>query len=76
MTDFMSVDQIISAAKNDIDDKIERGLFTGDQGTEDDNEENFYTVESLYCQWARDRADAELKLWDMYHEDYPEWFKE
>ncbi len=76
MTDFMSIDQIISAAKSDIDNKIEEGRFTGDQGTEDDNEENFYTIESLYCQWARDEQAASLKIWEMFEEDYPEWIKD
>ena len=76
MTDFMSIDQIISAAKSDIDNKIEEGRFTGDRGTEDDNEENFYTIESLYCQWARDEQAASLKIWEMFEEDYPEWIKD
>lgn len=73
---YMTIDQIISASKSDIDNKIEDGLFTGDQGTTDDNEENFYTIESLYCQWAENQAEAELKVWEMFKEDYPEWFKD
>lgn len=76
MTDFMSIDQIISAAKNDIDGHIAQGTFTGEEGTTDDDQENFHTIESLYCQWAKkgEEREAELKIWEMFEEDYPEYF--
>ena len=45
----MTVDQIISASKADIDNKIEEGLFSGDQEMINDNGENFYSIVSLYC---------------------------
>ena len=76
MTDFMSIDQIISAAKNDINGKIGDGLFTGQEDTTNDDQENFYTIESLYCQWAKrgEENNAGLKIWEMFEEDYPEYF--
>jgi len=76
MTEYMTVDQIISASKADIDNKIEEGLFSGDQEMINDNGENFYSIISLYCQWAEDPGAAELKVWEMFEEEYPEWFKE
>jgi len=73
MTDFMSNEQILNAAKNDIDNHIADGSFTGYEGTTDDDSENFYTITSMYAQWARNEAEAELALDTMYAEDYPEY---
>ena len=72
MTDFMSNEQIVNAAKNDIDRHIQQGNFTGYEASTDDGE-NFYTITSLYAQWAKNEAEAELALNDMYAEDYPEY---
>lgn len=72
MTDFMSIEQVVNAAKNDIDRQIENGTFKGYESA-GDNEENFYTITSLYAQWARNENEAELALDKMYEEDYPEF---
>lgn len=72
MTNTMTIDQIISAAKNDIDIHIEAGTFTGYEDCTE-NEENFYTITSLYAQWAENEAEAELALDTMYEEDYSEY---
>ena len=72
MTDFMSNEQIVNAAKNDIDRHLEQGNFTGYEASTDEGE-NFYTITSTYAQWARNEAEAELALNDMYAEDYPEY---
>lgn len=79
MTDFMSNDQIISAAKSDIDKQIDRGTFYGDQAPANDKEhggdwENFHTITSLYAQWAKDQTEAEQELWKMYEEEYGQYF--
>jgi hypothetical protein len=74
MTTFMTIDQILSAAKSDINNKIQRDLFRGNEPCEDDNDENFETITSLYSQWAEDKEDAETELFAMYNECYPEWF--
>ena len=74
MTDFMSNEQIVSAAKGDIDNHIANGTFTGYEGTTNDDQENFYTITSLYAQWARNESEAELALDEMY-EDYPEFLE-
>lgn len=72
MTETMSNEQIISAAKSDIDNHIANGTFVGDQSITDDDQENFYTIESLYTQWSEDEAEASVELWKMFEEDYPE----
>jgi hypothetical protein len=79
MTATMTNDQILSAAISDIDNKIERGVFYGNDAPEDDNEhggdwENFHTITSLYAQWSDDPVEAEQILWDMYQEKYSQYF--
>ena len=76
MTATMTIEQILSAALSDINRQIRNGRFKGDQDTTDDNEENFYTIESLYAQWAENPAEASLKLWETFEEDYPDWIKD
>lgn len=72
MTDTMTNDQILTAAKNDIDNHIEEGTFKGYDEV-DDNEENFYTITSLYAQWAEVEVDAEACLYEMYEDQYPDY---
>lgn len=75
MTNFMSIDQIISAAKTDISIHVAKGTWKGQEPTTNDDEENFHTITSLYVQWAKDEGEADLKLWEMYEEDYSDYFK-
>jgi len=69
MTDTMTNDQIVSAAKGDISRQIAKGTWKGYDDA-DDNEENFYTIVSLYAQWSDDPVEAENVLWRMFEEDY------
>lgn len=74
MSDFMTIEQVLDAARGDINRQIKNGTFKGyDECT--DNEENFYTITSLYAQWAKDKDKAEDALDRMYAEEYPEFFK-
>jgi hypothetical protein len=74
MSEFMTIEQILDAARSDINRQIKNGTFKGyDECT--DNEENFYTISSLYAQWAKNSNDAEIALDRMYAEEYPEFFK-
>lgn len=72
MADFMSIEQVVSAAKSHINRQISKGTFKGYDNA-NDNEENFYTITSLYAQWARDKQSAENALDAMYAEDFPEF---
>ena len=69
----MTVDQIVSAAKSDIDRHIKAGTFIK-QGQElKDKNENVYSIISCYTQWAENENEAELAIWDMMEEDYNEY---
>lgn len=69
----MTNDQILSAARSDINRQIAKGTFTG-QNDCTDNEENFHTITSLYAQWSDDSLEAENVLWRMFEEEYPQYF--
>lgn len=79
MTSFMTNEQIITAAKNDIDKHIDNGTFYGNDTPADDeahggNWENFHSITSCYGQWAEDGVSADPLLWEMYEKDYPQYF--
>ena len=77
--DYMNDEEILRAARNDIDNQISRGTFyTLGQEPQafHDGEidgENFYTIISLYCQYAEDEDRCEKKLQDMFKKDYAEY---
>tara|TARA_R100000455_G_C6273219_1_gene130562 strand:- start:1981 stop:3228 length:1248 start_codon:yes stop_codon:yes gene_type:complete len=77
--DYMTDEEILRAARNDIDNQISRGTFyTLGQEPQafHDGEidgENFYTIISLYCQYAEDEERCEKKLQDMFKKDYAEY---
>jgi hypothetical protein len=71
----MSHEEISADLNIPINRHIESGMFTGNEGTTDDNEENFHTITSLYAQWAEDPVEAEEELWKMFEKDYPKYFE-
>ena len=75
MTDFMSNEQIVSAAKSDIKRHISTNSFIkqGKDLKDENNDENVYTIISCYIQWAKNEQEAELAIWAMMEEDYPEY---
>lgn len=72
MTNTMTIDQIISAAKGDISRQIAKGTWKG-YDEAGDNEENFHTIVSLYAQWGENVPEAEEALWKMFEEDYSDY---
>lgn len=72
MTNTMTIDEIISAAKSDISRQIAKGTWKGYEES-GENEENFHTIVSLYSQWGEDEVAAEEALYTMFEEDYPDY---
>ena len=69
MTKYMTIEQILDSARTEINKK---GFKFFNQAN--DNEENFYTLESLYIQWTEDEKKSSDALWAMFEEEYPEYF--
>jgi hypothetical protein len=69
MTEFMTIEQILDCARTEMNNE---GFKFFDSA--EDDEENFYTVESLYIQWAENEQKATDALWNMFEEECPEYF--
>lgn len=67
--EYMTIPQILDSARNEINN----GSFKYFNHA-NDNEENFYTLESLYIQWAENEEKATDALWEMFAEECPEYF--
>ena len=70
MTEFMTIDQIVSAARNDAARQLSKGTLKAEGEQCTDNDENIYTIVSLYSQWAEDEVEAEDASWTMFKEEF------
>lgn len=66
---YMTTEQILECARTEINKEGFKFFETAE-----DDEENFYTVESLYIQWAKDEKKSTDALWAMFEEECPEHF--
>ena len=69
----MSIDEVLTAVRNDAVRHMEEGTFkkVGEDCT--DNEENIYTMDSLYSQWAEDPEEASQAIYTMFIDEFPEY---
>lgn len=67
---YMTIDQIVAAAENDAARQLENGRLRSVNEHCGDDEENIYTLTSLYSQWAEDQVEAENAIWTMFREKF------
>ena len=72
LSEYLTVEQIVDAARNEIKRCINNGNFVGNKMPTED-EENFHTIEALYVQWAEDEMLASEKLWEMFEEEFSQY---
>ena len=65
----MTIEQILDSARNEINKEGFKFFNANDNG-----EENFYSLETLYIDWAENKEKASDALWDMFAEECPEYF--
>lgn len=70
---YMSIEQIVDAARNDVVKQIAKGTMRKEDEHCSDDEENVYTIDSLYSQWAKDEAAASEAISTMFKEEFPEY---
>jgi len=75
MTEFMTIDEIVNAARNDASRQVGRGTMKAESEQCTDNDENIYTIVSLYSQWAEDEIEAENAIWTMFKEEFSNFLK-
>lgn len=73
MTEFMTIDQIVDAARNDVSNHIANGTMKKESEHCTDDDENVYTIDSLYTQWAEDEGAASNAITTMFEEEFPEY---
>ena len=67
--EVMNIQQIVKAAMNDVYDSIEDGKWMGVEEA-GDNEENVYTIISLYSQFSLVEKEAEQALIKMFENEF------
>lgn len=73
MTEFMTITQIVDAARSDVNNHIASGTFRKEAEDCGDNEENIYTIDSLYTQWAENEEAASNAISTMFEEEFSEY---
>lgn len=72
MDNYMTIDQVVTAARNDASNQIANGTMRKESEQCPDDCENIYTIESLYTQWAKDEQAASNAIHTMFAEEFPE----
>lgn len=70
MSKYLSIEQVVDAARNDVARKVKQGMFTGRRDTTNDDQENVHTIVSLYSQWAEDQGKAEDAIMEMMETEF------
>lgn len=70
---YMTIEQVVTAARNDTVNNIANGTFRKEGETCGDDEENIYTIDSLYTQWARNEEEASNAIRTMFEEEFADY---
>lgn len=70
MTEYMTIDQVVAAAQNDVTRQLENGTMKKESEQCTENDENIYTITSMYSQWAENEVEAEQAIWTMFKEKF------
>lgn len=73
MKEFMTIDEVLTAVRNDAVRHMEEGTFRKESEFCDVDEENVYTMDSLYSQWAEDPEEASEAIYQMFVDEFPEY---
>lgn len=71
MNIHMTIEDVVTASRNDVANHIASGTFRKESEVCGDNDENRFTIESLYSQWADNPTEAELAINKMLDEEFP-----
>ena len=74
MTKYMTIEQIIDAVRNDATRHKKNGTLKTTMQNCGDDEENRYTLDSLYSQWAKNPEEASDAITELFDEEFPNYF--
>lgn len=73
MTDFITIAQVVDAVRNDVNNHIANDTFKKEGEDCGNNEENIYTIDRLYTQWAENEETALNAISTMFEEEFGEY---
>lgn len=74
MTGFkMTIEQVVDTARGDVLKHIASGTMKKEFEQCTDNEENIYTINSCYAQWAENEEVASNAIHTMFEEEFPKY---
>ena len=73
MTEFMTISEIVDAARSDVNNHIASGTMKKEFEDCGDDDENIYTIDSLYTQWAENEEAASNAITTMFEEEFAEY---
>ena len=73
MTKFMTIEQVVDAARGDVLRHIANGTMKKEFEVCGDDDENIYSIDSCYAQWAEDQVGASNAIYTMFEEEFPEY---
>jgi len=73
MTKFMTIQQVVDAARGDVLNSIANGTMKKESEQCTEHDENIYTIDSLYSQWAENEEAASNAISTMFEEEFPEY---
>lgn len=73
MEKFMTIEQVVDAARGDVLNSIANGTMKKEFEQCTDADENIYTIHSLYAQWAENEEAASNAISTMFEEEFAEY---
>lgn len=73
MDNYMTITQVVDAARTDVNNHIDSGTMKKEGEHCSDDDENIYTIESLYVQWGENKQAASNAITTMFEEEFPEY---
>jgi hypothetical protein len=73
MTPFMTIVQVVDAARGDVLNHIANGTMKKEHEDCGDDDENIYTIDSCYAQWAENQEAASNAISTMFEEEFSKY---
>ena len=73
MLKYETISKIVEEARGDVLNHIANGTMKKEFEECTDDDENIYTIDSLYAQWAENQESASNAITTMFEEEFPEY---
>ena len=73
MTKFMTIEQVVDAARGDVLRHIANGTMKKEFEVCGDDDENIYSIDSCYAHWAENEEAASNAISTMFEEEFADY---